>query len=158
MNFQTPKIKGIFSAGNGFEITATGEISAPEFAADATSFYVIVQDFKKRGEDEVGFQTPIGGIFALYKEERVVAALASLSGLEVPRLAIFRGVRELAITVATKKIVFINSEELNKLSSKFIPAEGLDFMDKGLSVMHLSRNSNDQVIGQDGTVSIVYFF
>ena len=66
---QKPKIEGVFSPGGGFEITAKGRIVAPSLAADASKFYVIVQDFKDADANaaEEGFAKPIAAIFALYK-------------------------------------------------------------------------------------------
>ena len=64
-----PKIGGLFSPGGGFEIIATGEIAAPELPADASQFYLLVQDFKEGTSDSAngGFGKPIGAIFALYQ-------------------------------------------------------------------------------------------
>ena len=62
-------VRGIFSPGGGFEIIATGRIAAPELPADASNFYVIVQDFKEGMSDSAngGYGKPIGAIFALYQ-------------------------------------------------------------------------------------------
>ena len=67
---QEPQVDGLFSPGGGFEITATGKISAPEFPADASKFYVIVQDFKEGTSDSAneGYGKPIAAIFALYSK------------------------------------------------------------------------------------------
>ena len=66
---QEPQVDGIFSPGGGFEITATGRISAPELPADASNFYVIVQNFKEGTSDSAneGYGKPIAAIFAIYK-------------------------------------------------------------------------------------------
>ena len=68
---QEPKVNGLFSPGGGFEIVATGTISAPQFAAEASIFYLIVQDFKEGSPDSVndGFSKPIAAIFALYSKQ-----------------------------------------------------------------------------------------
>ncbi len=164
LHIQNPEIKGIFSAGDGYELTATGTIGAPELPSDAAKFYVLVQDFKKsateEGEVEPGFKKPIGGVFALYKrsEADVTDAVMSLTGLSVPELNIFRRVQELAITVATDNIVFINYPKLNELSSKFVPAKGLNFMDKGLSIMHYTENSNTDIKNEEGQVRAEHCF
>ena len=63
---QDPKVTGLFSPGGGFEIVATGKIAAPELPADASKFFVIVQDFKGGNLNE-GYGKPIGAVFALYK-------------------------------------------------------------------------------------------
>eukprot|EP00794_Sanderia_malayensis_P008625 gene8625-9555_t len=156
LHMQDPRIKGIYSAGDGFELTATGTIRTPDLPSDASKFYVFVQDFKKstveEGQTETGFGKPIGGVFALYKgdEADVTDAVMSLTGQSMPQLNIFRRVRELAITVATEDIFFINQATLNKLSSKFVPGKGLNFMDKGLSIMHFTANLNGDIKNQDG--------
>ena len=66
---QKPIVSGLFSPGGGFEIIATGRIAAPELPADASKFYVIVQDFKEGMLDSAngGYGKPIGAIFALYQ-------------------------------------------------------------------------------------------
>ena len=69
MIIQKPDIGGLFSPGGGFEIVATGRIAAPELPADASKFYIIVQDFKE-GMSESGsgeFAKPIAAVFALYQ-------------------------------------------------------------------------------------------
>ena len=66
---QEPKIDGLYSPGGGFEIVATGTITAPELPADANKFYLIVQDFKQGSSDSAngGYGKPIAAVFALYK-------------------------------------------------------------------------------------------
>ena len=66
---QKPIVGGLFSPGGGFEIIATGAIAAPELPADASKFYVIVQDFKEGTSNSAndGYGKPIGAIFALYQ-------------------------------------------------------------------------------------------
>ena len=69
MIIQEPDIGGLFSPGGGFEIVATGRIAAPELPADASKFYIIVQDFKEGTADPGNeeFAKPIAVVFALYK-------------------------------------------------------------------------------------------
>ena len=66
---QKPIVRGLFSPGGGFEVIATGKIAAPELPADASQFYVIVQDFKEGTSDSAngGYGKPIGAIFAFYQ-------------------------------------------------------------------------------------------
>ena len=66
---QKPKVTGLFSPGGGFEIVATGKIAAPELPADASKFFVIVQDFKEGNSDSgtANYGRPVGAIFALYE-------------------------------------------------------------------------------------------
>ena len=68
---QEPKVDGLFSPGGGFEIVATGTISAPQLVAEASKFYLIVQDFKEGSSESVndGFSKPIAAIFALYSKQ-----------------------------------------------------------------------------------------
>ena len=65
---QNPDIGGLFSPGGGFEIVATGKVVAPELPADASKFYIIVQDFKEGTADPGSeeFAKPIAAVFALY--------------------------------------------------------------------------------------------
>ena len=62
-------VGGLFSPDGGFEIIAQGRIAAPELPADASNFYVIVQDFKEGMSDFANgvYGKPIGAIFALYQ-------------------------------------------------------------------------------------------
>ena len=71
---QEPKVDGLFSPGGGFEIIATGKIAAPELPADASKFYVIVQDFKEGTSDSAngGYGKPIAAIFALYESMKKI--------------------------------------------------------------------------------------
>ena len=64
-----PEIGGLFSPGGGFEIIVTGRIAAPELPADASRFYVIVQDFKEGTADpgNEGYARPIAAVFVLYQ-------------------------------------------------------------------------------------------
>ena len=81
---QRPIVDGLFSPGGGFEITATGRITAPELLADASKFYVIVQDFKEGTSDSVneGYGKPIAAVFALYESMiKFVFYLLSLRNL-----------------------------------------------------------------------------
>ena len=66
---QDPEVTGLFSPGGGFEIVATGKVTAPELPADASKFYLIVQDFKEWTSDSTndGYSKPIAAIFALYE-------------------------------------------------------------------------------------------
>ncbi len=159
ININSPEIKGIFSAGEGFELTATGNIATPELPSDADKFYAIVQDFKKsakeEGQTDAGFNKPIGGIFALYKKSQadVTDAVMSLTGLPMPELKIFKNVRELAITAASEDIIFINHPKLYDLTSKFVPAKGMTFMEKGLKIVHYTSNTNTDIKDEEGNVS-----
>ena len=71
---QEPSVNGLFSPGGGFEIIATGNIAAPELPADASKFYVIVQDFKEGTSDSAngGYGKPIAAIFALYESMKKI--------------------------------------------------------------------------------------
>ena len=66
---KNPKVVGLFSPGGGYEITVTGKIAAPELPADASEFYIILQDFKAGSSDPASgnFAKPIAAVFALYK-------------------------------------------------------------------------------------------
>ena len=66
---QDPEVTGLFSPDGGFEIVATGKIAAPELPADASKFFVIVQDFKEGNSDSAneGYGKPIAAVFALYE-------------------------------------------------------------------------------------------
>ena len=63
-------VTGIFSPRGGFEIVATGEIAAPELAADASKFNLIIQSFKEESSDSTdqSYGKPIAAIFALYSK------------------------------------------------------------------------------------------
>ena len=157
LNMQSPKITGIFSPGDGFEIIATGTISSPELAAEASSFYVIVQDFKKSTQaegdaSEVSYGKPIAGIFAQYDKAKVTDILMQLTNVNLAKLNFLRDDGQVAITLASKIIAYINTEELRDLASKFIPDKGLDFMDKGLTVMHHAANTNSDITDNDNNV------
>ena len=66
---QEPKVDGLFSPGGGFEIVATGKVTAPQLPADASKFYLIVQDFKEDSSDSAneGYGKPIAAFFAMYQ-------------------------------------------------------------------------------------------
>ena len=68
---QEPDVSGLFSPGGGFEIVASGQINAPELPADASKFYLIIQDFKSGSSDSPsqGYGKPIAAIFAQYKSK-----------------------------------------------------------------------------------------
>ena len=68
---QKPKVEGLYSPGGGFEIVATGTITAPQLPADANKFYLIVQDFKEGSSDSAngGYSKPIAAVFALYRSK-----------------------------------------------------------------------------------------
>ena len=59
----------------------------------------------------------------------------------------FKDVNEVAITVATKEIFNINSKVLRSLAEKFVPVEGMDIISKGLTIMHYTPNSNEDIKG-----------
>eukprot|EP00794_Sanderia_malayensis_P021371 gene21371-23454_t len=164
LNIQKPEIKGIYSAGDGFEVTATGTIRAPDLPSDASKFYIFVQEFKKsvveEGQTERSFGKPIGGVFALYKTKgaKVTDAVMSLTGQSISDLNIFRRAKEVAITVATEDIFFINQPKLNSVSSKFVPEKGLNFIDKGLRIMHYTANSNTDIKNEDGKTKETILF
>ena len=86
-------------------------------------------------------------------EERPRNAITSLTGIDIPNLAIFKGVSEVAITAATKQIFNINSKVLRDLVDKYVPLEGMDMISKGLTVMHYSLNGNEDVKDKDEKVS-----
>ena len=71
--------------------------------------------------------------------------ISSLTRLDVPRIAAFKDVNEVVITVATKQIYNINSRTLRDLANKFIPIEGLDMISQGLTVMHYTPNKNPDI-------------
>ena len=89
----------------------------------------------------------------LILEERPRNAITSLTGIDVPKLAIFKGVNEVAITAATKQIFNINSKVLRNLADKYVPLEGIDMISKGLTVMHYSPNGNEDIKDKDQKVS-----
>ena len=66
---EKPKVVGLFSPGGGYEITVTGTIASPELPADASEYYIILQDFKAGSSDPANgnFGKPIAAVFALYK-------------------------------------------------------------------------------------------
>lgn len=68
---QEPDVDGLFSPGGGFEIIATGRVTAPELPADASKFYLIVQDFKSGSSVSAseGYGKSIAAVFALYESE-----------------------------------------------------------------------------------------
>ena len=76
-----------------------------------------------------------------------------MAGIDVPNLAIFKGVNEVAITAATKQIFSINSKVLRDLAEKYVPLEGTDVISKGLILMHYSPNANEDIKGKDQNVS-----
>ena len=67
---QNVEMTGLFSPGGGFEIVATGRITAPELPADASKFYIIIQDFQEGSLDSVdeGYGKPIAAIFAIFSK------------------------------------------------------------------------------------------
>ena len=65
--------------------------------------------------------------------------------MALSNFALFRSVTEVVVTAASKEIYNINTEELRKLTEKYVPIEGLDMIQKGLSVMHYSPNSNSDI-------------
>ena len=89
----------------------------------------------------------------LILDERVENTISSLTYMDVPRMAIFKKVDQVAITVATKQIYNINSRTLRNLASKFVPIEGLDMISKGLTVMHYSPNKNPDIKDKKQNVS-----
>jgi len=157
---QEPEIGGLFSPGGGFEIVATGRIAAPELPADASKFYIIVQDFKE-GMSESGseeFAKPIAAVFALYQNERVQNLISSLTNMNIPRLLAFRDINEVAITVATEQLFNINSKTVRELANKFVPVDGRDMISKGLTVMHNTQNRNSAIKDEtQKTIEKVYF-
>ena len=73
--------------------------------------------------------------------------------IDTPSIAIFKGVEEAVITVATKEIFNINSKSLRSIAEKYVPIEGMDMISKGLTVMHYSPNNNEDVKDKDDNVS-----
>ena len=67
---QDAKMTGLFSPGGGVEIVATGRITAPELPADASRFYIVIQDFQEGSSDSVdeGYGKPIAAIFAIFSK------------------------------------------------------------------------------------------
>ena len=76
---QEAKMTGLFSPGGGFEIVATGRITAPEFSAEASKFYLIIQDFKEGSSGSVNedYGRPIAAIFALYSKRIIFFLLVA---------------------------------------------------------------------------------
>ena len=79
--------------------------------------------------------------------------ITSLTNINVPGLAIFRGAKDVAITVATSQLFNINSKKLRELASNYVPIEGIDMIPTGLTVMHYSRNSNSDIKDKDQKAS-----
>ena len=89
----------------------------------------------------------------LILDEKVRNAITSLTGIGVPSITLFKGVDEVAITVATKTIFNINSKVLRDNVEKYVPIEGLDMISQGLTVMHYSPNRNEDIKDKDQNVS-----
>ena len=70
----------------------------------------------------------------------------------MPAITAFKDVNEVAITVATKEIFNINSKVLRSLAEKFVPVEGMDIISKGLTIMHYTPNSNEDIKGVNQNV------
>ena len=79
--------------------------------------------------------------------------IEEVSGVGLPQFAFFRRVTEVVVTAASKEIYNINTEELRKLAEKYVPIEGLDMIQKGLSVMHYTPNSNSDIKDKQEQVS-----
>ena len=79
--------------------------------------------------------------------------ISSLTHFDVPSLSVFNGVKEIAIAVATKEIFNINSKALRGLAEKFVPVEGLNMIPEGLTVMHYSQNSNEDIKDKNNEAS-----
>ena len=86
-------------------------------------------------------------------DEKIRNAITSLTGINAPNIALFKGVDEVAVTVATKPIFNINSKALRDSVEKYVPIEGLDMISQGLTVMHYSPNKNDDIKDKDHNVS-----
>ena len=71
--------------------------------------------------------------------------ISSLTRLDVPRIAAFKDINEVVITVATKQIYNINSRTLRDIANKYVPIEGMDMISEGLNVMHYSINKNSDI-------------
>ena len=82
----------------------------------------------------------------------------SLTGIPVPKIAIFENVNKVAITAATNQIYNINSKNLNRLVGDFVPIEGLDVLPKGLNVLHYASNSNQDIKNKQNKVNSLMFF
>ena len=68
-------------------------------------------------------------------------------------MVMLKGVREVAITAATKQIFNINSKTLREHTDKYMPSEGTDVIPKGLTVMHYLPNINEDIKDQSQNVS-----
>ena len=80
--------------------------------------------------------------------------ISSLTRLDVPRIAAFKDINEVVITVATKQIYNINSRTLRDIANKYVPIEGMDMISEGLNVMHYSINKNSDIKDKNQKVSI----
>ena len=78
-------------------------------------------------------------------DEKVEDIIGSLTSLNIPRLAVFKRAKEVAITIATQRLFNINSKTVRDLANKFVSIEGRDIIPKGLTVMHYSPNENDDI-------------
>ena len=81
----------------------------------------------------------------IFPDTTVQDVIEGVSGVALSNFAFFRSVTEVVVTAASKEIYNINTEELRKLAEKYVPIEGLDMIQKGLSVMHYSPNSNSDI-------------
>ncbi|XP_065051182.1 uncharacterized protein LOC135680889 isoform X1 [Rhopilema esculentum] len=77
----------------------------------------------------------------------------SLTGIPVPKIAIFENVNKVAITAATNQIYNVNSKNLNRLVGDFVPVEGFDVLPKGLNVLHYAPNSNQDIKNKQNKVA-----
>ena len=76
----------------------------------------------------------------------------SLTGVTVPNLPIFQNVKEIVISLATEEVYSFNTAALQNALSKYIPEEGLQVLTKGLSIIHLSQNTNSDIKNQKNEV------
>ena len=88
-----------------------------------------------------------------FAEEKVNNMIRSVTHLNVPEIAVFKDVDEVAIAAASKTIYNINSKTLRNLAEKFVPIEGLDTIPKGFTIMHYTSNRNKDIKDSNNKVS-----
>ena len=79
--------------------------------------------------------------------------IRSVTHLNVPEIAVFKSVDEVAIAAASNTIYNINSKTVRNLAQRFVPIEGLDTIPKGFTIMHYTPNSNKDIKDAKNEVS-----
>ncbi len=151
----SPVISGVFSPGEGFELV----VSAKQPFYGSSDVFVVVQDFKKstRGVGETGllFDKPIAAIIGLFKgsQANVHDIVYSIMQKEIPELNLLETVNKVALTVATNDIFVINNKKIQGELQNFVPAKGLQFIVKGVHILHYASNSHTETKDEGGKVS-----